>query len=106
MQAYVLVCVSLFCLSSNFFFCCCFLKHDVSQAQNLKVAENFGHLLSSSLVSHQILTPSGTTCPHSCTCFCLGVFSSQADRITHFLLPDRVFARRTEENTVKRELVK
>lgn len=37
-------------------------KHDVSQTQNLKVAENIGHLSSSSLVSHQTLTPSATTC--------------------------------------------
>lgn len=33
------------------------LKHDLSQTQNLKVAENIEYLSSSSLISHQTLTP-------------------------------------------------
>lgn len=56
-----------FSLSPFFFliiiFICIFSqKHDVSQTQTLKVAENTGYLSSSSLVSCQTLTPSTTTC--------------------------------------------
>lgn len=36
------------------------LKHDLSQTQNLKVAENIEYLSLSSLISHQTLTPSTT----------------------------------------------
>lgn len=65
--------------------------YDWSQTQNLKVAENFRHLFLS-LVSYQTLHPSTTTSLISSIlwktlhiCFSVGVFYSQADRITHFL---------------------
>lgn len=100
-----------FCQNNPWVLVCIFLflpsMYDWSQTQNLKVAENFRHLFLS-LVSYQTLHPSATTSLISSIlwktlhiCFSVGVFYSQADRITHFS-PCQDIRGRIGKNTVRK----